>query len=88
MTKQVPAVRLQVVALKEPPVVPTVNVNVTIPVGVFVEVVVSATIAVTGAVQLEPPNGMLQLTFATLVEVLSFGVDATVIAAAALVLVL
>lgn len=76
------------VALKEPPVVPTVSVNVTIPVGVFVGVVVSVTVAVTGAVQLDPPNGMLQLIFATLVEVLSLGVDATVIVAAALVLVL
>jgi len=67
--------RLQVGELRLPPVVPGVNVNVTVPVGALDGVVVSATVAVTEEVQLVPPNAMLQLTFPTLVEVLSLVID-------------
>ena len=88
MTEQVPEKRLQVVALSEPPVVPAVNVNVTIPVGVLAAAVVSVTVAVTEAVQLVAPNPMLQLTLPTLVGELSLGVVVTVTVAAALVLLL
>jgi hypothetical protein len=77
MTEQEPDERMQLVALNEPPVEPAVNVKVTVPAGVFDAVVVSVTVAVTEAVQLVPPNGMLQLTFATVVEVLSFKVEVT-----------
>src|SRR2546428_9030360 len=63
--------RVQVGELRLPPVVPAVSVNVTVPAGALEAVVVSATVAVTEAVQLVPPNAMLQLTFPTLVEVLS-----------------
>ncbi len=80
--------RVQVGELRLPPVVPGVNVNVTVPVGKFEAVVVSATVAITEAVQLLAPKAMLQLTFPTLVEVLSLPVTVTVTAAAALVLVL
>jgi hypothetical protein len=90
MTEQLvtPAVvdRLQVLADSEPPVVPGVSVNVTIPVGAFEAVVVSTTVAVTEAEQLVPPSAMLQVTFGTDVEVLSFAVADTVIVALALVL--
>ena len=78
MTEHVPAERVQVVALNEPPVDPAVNVKVTVPVGVFAGVVVSATVAVTEAVQLDPPKAMLHVTFGTEVEVLSFAVAVTV----------
>ena len=71
-----------------PPVVPAVNVNVTVPVAAFEALVVSTTVAVTEAVQLVPPNAMLQLTLPTLVDVLSFDETVTVTVAAALVLVL
>jgi hypothetical protein len=64
--------KLQVSATSEPPVVPAVSMKVTIPVGALEAVVVSTTAAVTEAVQLVPPNGMLQLTFGTLVDVPSF----------------
>ena len=80
--------RVQVGELRLPPVVPGVNVNVTVPVGKFEPVVVSATVAMTEAVQLLAPSAMLQLTFPTLVEVLSLLVTVTVTVAAALVLVL
>src|SRR2546425_1118876 len=80
--------RLQVLELRLPPVVPAVRVNVTVPVGALEAVVVSATVAVTEAVQLVAPNAMLQLTFPTLVEVLSFDEAVTVTVAAALLLVL
>jgi hypothetical protein len=80
--------RVHEVALRVPPVVPGVSVKVTVPVGEFVAVVVSATVAVTVAVQLDPPRAMLQLTFGTLVEVLSFAVANTVTVAAALALAL
>src|SRR5207253_617932 len=50
--------------------------------------VVSATVAVTEAIQLVPPNAILQLTFPTLVDVLSFDDTVTVIFLDELVLVL
>jgi hypothetical protein len=80
--------RLQVGELRLPPVVPAVSVNVTVPVGAFEGVVVSATVAVTDAVQLVPPKAMLQLTLPTLVDVLSFEETVTVTDAVELVLVL
>jgi len=80
--------RLQVGELRLPPVVPAVSVNVTVPVGAFEGVVVSATVAVTDAVQLVPPKAMLQLTLPTLVDVLSFDETVTVTDAVELVLVL
>src|SRR2546425_10767814 len=80
--------KLQVGELRLPPVVPTVKVNVTVPVGALDAVVVSVTVAVTEAVQLLAPNAMLQLTLPTLVEVLSLPVAVTVTDAAALALVL
>jgi len=64
--------RVQVGELRLPPVVPAVNVNVTVPVAAFEAAVVSTTVAVTDAVQLVPPSAILQLTAPTLVEVLSF----------------
>lgn len=86
MTEHVPAERVQVVALNEPPVVPAVSAKVTVPVGVFAGVVVSATVAVTEEVQLDPPREMLHVTFGTEVEVLSFAVAVTVTVAEVLVL--
>lgn len=88
VTEQLPAESVHVVALNEPPVVPGVNVNVTVPLGVLVAVVVSPTVAATLAVQLVPPNAIVQLTFGTEVEVLSFEATVTVMVAGALVLVL
>jgi hypothetical protein len=79
---------VQVFEDNEPPVVPAVSVKVTVPVGAFDAVVVSATVAVTEAVQLDPPKAMLQLTFPTLVDVLSLLAVVTEIVAAELVLVL
>ena len=70
--------KLQVGELREPPVVPAVSVNVTVPVGALEGVVVSATVAVTDAAQLVLPGEMLQLTFGTVVEVLSFAVKVTI----------
>src|SRR5438477_11645963 len=58
--------KLQVGELREPPVVPAVSVNVTVPAGALEGVVVSATVAVTEAVQLLAPKAILQLTFPTL----------------------
>jgi len=72
ITEQVPEDKLQVFEERLPPVVPAVNVNVTVPVGVFEAVVVSATVAVTDAVQLDALNAISQLTLPTLVDVLSF----------------
>ncbi len=80
--------KLQVLELRLPPVVPAARVNVTAPVGALEGAVVSATVAVTEAVQLVAPNAMLQLTFPTLVEVLSFDETVTVTVAMPLVLVL
>src|SRR5438876_12444396 len=48
--------KLQVGELREPPVVPAVSVNVTVPAGALEGVVVSATVAVTEAVQLLAPK--------------------------------
>jgi len=70
--------RVQVGELREPPVLPAVSVKVTVPVGTFEAVVVSATVAVTDAAQLVLPRAMLQFTFGTVVEVLSFTVKVTI----------
>ena len=88
ITEQLPAESRQVLALSEPPVDPAVNVKVTVPVGVVVDVVVSVTVAATEVVQLPAPSAMLQLTFPTLVEVLSLLVAVTVTVAEAVVPVL
>ena len=80
--------RVQAVELRLPPVVPAVNVNVTVPVGALEGVVVSATVAVTLAVQLVAPRAMLQLTFGTVVVVESFDEVVTVTVAEGLLLVL
>ena len=80
--------KLQVSGSSTPPVVPGVNVNVTVPVAAFEAVIVSTTVAVTKAVHLVPPDAMLQLTLPTLVDVLSFDDAVTVTVAAALLLVL
>jgi hypothetical protein len=72
ITEQVPPDSEQVAGLNDPPVVPAVSVKVTVPPGVFVGVVVSVTVAVAEAVQLVPPNAMVQLTLATDVVVVSF----------------
>ena len=92
MTEQpvTPAVvaRVHVMEDREPPVVPAVSVKVTVPVGALVAVVVSATVAVTLVVQLVAPNSMLQLTFGSVVAVLSLPEAVTVTGAAALLLVL
>src|SRR2546425_12556521 len=78
----------QVGELRLPPVVPGVNVNVTVPVGELEAVVVSTTVAMTEAVQLLAPNAMLQLTLPTLVEVLSLVVTVRVTLGSAVVLLL
>lgn len=80
--------KLQVLELRLPPVVPAARVNVTAPVGALEGVVVSATVAVTEAVQLVAPSAILQLTFGTRVLVSSFDEAVTVTVAAGLVLVL
>ena len=80
--------KAQVLEIRLPPVVPAVRVNATVPDGALDGVVVSATVAVTLAVQLVAPSAMLQLTFGTVVEVLSLPVAVTVTVAAALLLVL
>ncbi len=86
MTEQLPADKVQVPLLKEPPVVSAVRVKVMVPVGVFEGVVVSATVAAIDAVQLVAPRAMLQLTSGTEVVVVSFEVTVTVRVAAELVL--
>ena len=80
--------KLQVGELRLPPVVPAVNVNVTVPVAAFEAVVVSTTVGVTEAVQLVPPNAILQLTLPTPTEVSSLPVTVTETVAAELVLAL
>ena len=80
--------RVQVFELRLPPVVPAVRVNVTVPVGALDAVVVSATVAVTLAVQLLEPRAMLQLTLGTVVVVASFDDFVTVTVADGLLLVL
>jgi len=73
VTKQLPAEdRVQLLALREPPVVPTVKAKLTLPPGVFEAVVVSVTVEVTLVVQLVAPRAILQVTAPTLVDVLSF----------------
>ena len=86
MTEQLPADKVQVPLLKEPPVVSAVRGKVLVPVGVFEGVVVSATVAAIDAVQLVAPRAMLQLTSGTEVVVVSFEVTVTVRVAAELVL--
>ena len=68
VTEQLPDVRPQLAALREPPVVPADNVKVTVPVGVFDGVVMSETVAVQVDAWLIT-TGLLQLTA---VDVLSF----------------
>ena len=80
--------KVQVLELRLPPVVPAVSVNVIVPVGAFDAVVVSVTVAVTEAVQLDAPSAILQLTFGTVVDVLSLPVAVTVTVAEGLLLVL
>jgi hypothetical protein len=73
VTEQLPADdNVQLLEIREPPVVPGFRAKFTVPLGVFEGVVVSTTVAVTLAVQLVAPIAILQLTFPTLVEVLSF----------------
>jgi len=89
VTEQLPAEdNVQLLVPSEPPVVPSVNVKVTEPVGVFELVVVSVTVAVTVEVQLVAPNPMLHVTPPILVDVLSLPVTVTETVAAELVLVL
>ena len=78
--------RVHVSELREPPVVPAVRVNVTVPVGEFDGVAVSATVAVIVAVQLAAPRAMLQLASGTLVVVASKDDTVTEIVEAALAL--
>ena len=85
VTEQLPADRVQVLVLNEPPVVPGVRVKVTVPVGVFEAVVVSMTVAT--QVEVAPRATELGLQ-AMLVAVLSLPETVTVIVAAELVLVL
>lgn len=80
--------KVQVIELRLPPVVPAVKVNVTVPVGALEGVAVSATVAVTLAVQLVAPSAMLQLTLGTVVAVLSFDEAVTVTVAEGLLLIL
>lgn len=80
--------RLHDVADRLPLVVPTVSAKLTEPVGAFAAVVVSTTVAVTEAVQLDPPSAIVQLTLGTFVVVLSLAVEDTVTVAAVLVLAL
>src|SRR5438477_643108 len=79
--------KLQVGELREPPVVPAVSVNVTVPAGALEAVVVSATVAVTEAVQLLAPKAILIVTLHILMEVMSLDEILTVTVAAELVLV-
>ena len=73
VTEQLPPDNVQVLLLNVAAPVVIVNVKVTVPVGVFDGVVVSATVTMTLVVQLVPPAGMLQVMVAgRLVVVLSF----------------
>src|SRR5437667_462183 len=80
--------KLQVGELREPPVVPAVSVNVTVPAGALDAIEVSATVTDTESLHDALPISMLQLTLPTLVDVLSFDDAVTVTVAAALLLVL
>src|SRR5438874_1553991 len=73
---------------REEPVVPADSVNVTVPAGALEAVVVSATVAVTEAIQLVPHNAISQLTSTSLEFRLVFDESVTVTVAAELVLVL
>ena len=69
ITEQLPDIKMQLGALNEPPVVPAVNMKLTVPVGVLAGVVVSATVTV----QVLVPVGTIVLGLqTTTVEVLSF----------------
>ena len=73
VTEQLPADSVQVLLLNEPVPAVIVNVKVTVPVGMFDGFVVSATVAITGIVQVVALDAMLQLTgFGILVVVVSF----------------
>lgn len=62
MTEQLPAAdKLQLLALREPPVVPAVNAKLTVPVGVFEVVLRSVAVTTTVAVQLVAAVAMLQV---------------------------
>lgn len=63
---------MQLLTLREPPVVPTVKTKFTVPPGALEAVVESVTVAVTLVEQMAALSAILQLTFPTLVEVLSF----------------
>src|SRR5437667_12775850 len=80
--------KLQVGELREPPVVPAVSVNVTVPAGALEGVVVSATVAVTEAVQLRSEERRVGKACRTRVDVLHFDETVTVTVAAELALVL
>src|SRR5947208_11820693 len=80
--------KLQVGELREPPVVPAVSVNVTVPAGALEAVVVSATIAVKDTIELVTSKAIMQPTFPTQVDVLSFYETVTVTVAAELALLL
>lgn len=86
VTEQLLKDNMQVFPLSEPPVLPAVRANVTKPIGTLVEVVMSTTVAVTAAEQLAAPDGMLQLTFETAIDVASLGVAVTMTVAEELVL--
>src|SRR5438552_764036 len=79
--------KLQVAELREPPVVPAASVNINALSLHDALPILSATVAVTEAIQLVPPNAILQLTFPTLVDVLSFDETVTVTRSAEQILV-
>src|SRR5438552_2860668 len=80
--------QLQDGELREPPVVPAVSVNVTVPAGALEAVVLSVLVTVTEPIQLYTPSLLDALPISTLVDVLSFDETVTVTVAAELVLVL
>jgi hypothetical protein len=63
---------IQLLVLREPPVVPAIRAKLTLPPGILEATVVSVTVAVTVAVQLATPEAILQLTGPRLVDVVSF----------------
>ena len=75
VTEQLPADRIQLEALRVPPVVPADSVKVTVPVGVREAVVVSVTVAV----HVDVPPMLIGVAHETAVDVLSNGVGVTVI---------
>ena len=80
VTEQLPDNKVQLGALSVPGV-PADSVKLAVPVGLFEAVVVSVTVAVTSAVQLVAPSAILQLTLATLIDVISLPVAVTVMIA-------